>query len=33
VRIQITGRHVGVTEAMKDYAREKVGNWSGCTAA
>jgi putative sigma-54 modulation protein len=24
VRIQITGRHVGVTEAMKDYAREKV---------
>jgi putative sigma-54 modulation protein len=25
VRILITGRHVGVTEAMKDYAREKVG--------
>ena len=24
MRIQITGRHVGVTEAMKDYAREKV---------
>jgi putative sigma-54 modulation protein len=24
VRIQITGRHVGVTEAMKDYARDKV---------
>jgi len=23
VRIQITGRHVGVTEAMKAYAREK----------
>jgi putative sigma-54 modulation protein len=24
LRIQITGRHVGVTEAMKEYAREKV---------
>ncbi len=24
MRIQITGRHVGVTEAMKDYAREKI---------
>lgn|GEM_PF-221500 len=24
MRIQITGRHVGVTEAMKDYARQKV---------
>lgn len=24
MRIQITGRHVGVTEAMKEYAREKV---------
>lgn len=24
MRIQITGRHVGVTEAMKDYARDKV---------
>ena len=24
MRIVITGRHVGVTEAMKDYAREKV---------
>jgi len=24
VRILISGRHVGVTEAMKDYAREKV---------
>jgi putative sigma-54 modulation protein len=23
LRILITGRHVGVTEAMKDYAREK----------
>ena len=24
MRILITGRHVGVTEAMKEYAREKV---------
>ena len=24
MRIVITGRHVGVTQAMKDYAREKV---------
>ncbi|HVG94994.1 MAG TPA: ribosome-associated translation inhibitor RaiA [Planctomycetota bacterium] len=24
MRIQITGRHVGVTDAMKDYARDKV---------
>lgn len=24
MRIQITGRHVGVTEAMKAYAKEKV---------
>lgn len=24
MRIQITGRHVGVTEAMKEYARAKV---------
>jgi putative sigma-54 modulation protein len=24
LRILITGRHVGVTEAMKEYAREKV---------
>lgn len=24
MRIQITGRHVGVTEAMKEYAREKI---------
>ena len=24
MRIQISGRHVGVTEAMKDYAREKI---------
>lgn len=24
MRIQITGRHVGVTEAMKTYAKEKV---------
>jgi putative sigma-54 modulation protein len=24
LRIQITGRHIGVTEAMKAYAREKV---------
>ncbi len=24
LRIQITGRHVGVTEAMKSYAKEKV---------
>ena len=24
MRIQITGRHVGVTEAMKDYARDKI---------
>jgi putative sigma-54 modulation protein len=25
LQILITGRHVGVTEAMKDYAREKAG--------
>ena len=25
IRILITGRHLGVTEAMKEYAREKVG--------
>jgi putative sigma-54 modulation protein len=28
MRIVITGRHLGVTEAMKEYAREKAGKLS-----